>query len=194
IRGFIANKYKEYNELHNHLNNENIYRYPLIQYKVIDNKPTILAINETIDILKQIDKTLTYIDISGIKKEITDKSIEISNYQLGCIDSFKQYQFITPWMGLNSTNYRIYCEVNDIEKSNLLENILIGNIISLSKGLNYTVTNNLHVDITFQPKLVNYKNQKMICFIGKFQTNFLIPDYLGLGKSVAKGYGCVYGI
>lgn len=97
-------------------------------------------------------------------------------------------------MGLNSTNYRIYCEVNDIEKSNLLENILIGNIISLSKGLNYTVTNNLHVDITFQPKLVNYKNQKMICFIGKFQTNFLIPDYLGLGKSVAKGYGCVYGI
>jgi hypothetical protein len=31
----------------------------------------------------------------------------------------------------------------------------------------------------------------MICFQGEFTTNFLIPDYLGIGKQVARGFGTV---
>jgi len=31
----------------------------------------------------------------------------------------------------------------------------------------------------------------MIGFLGKFQVNFNIPDYLGLGKSVSRGFGTI---
>ena len=31
----------------------------------------------------------------------------------------------------------------------------------------------------------------MLTFRGEFSTNFQIPDYLGLGKQVARGYGMV---
>jgi hypothetical protein len=31
----------------------------------------------------------------------------------------------------------------------------------------------------------------MICFTGEFMVNFHIPDYLGIGKQVARGFGTV---
>ena len=38
LRGYIGNKYKEYDILHNHDDNKFIYRYPLVQYKIINKK------------------------------------------------------------------------------------------------------------------------------------------------------------
>jgi hypothetical protein len=31
----------------------------------------------------------------------------------------------------------------------------------------------------------------MLCFTGDFTTNFLIPEFLGLGKQSARGFGVV---
>ena len=38
---------------------------------------------------------------------------------------------------------------------------------------------------------VTLKGQKMLGFTGTFKTNFIIPDHLGLGKSVSRGFGVV---
>jgi len=34
----------------------------------------------------------------------------------------------------------------------------------------------------------------MLGITGEFMANFAIPDYLGLGKSVSRGFGAVVGI
>ena len=44
VRGYFANKYKEIEEMHNHHSDKFIYKYPNIQYKVLDKNRTKIAI------------------------------------------------------------------------------------------------------------------------------------------------------
>ena len=52
VRGYFANKYIEIDNMHNHHGDKYIYRYPDIQYKIIENNPVIIGINEGANILK----------------------------------------------------------------------------------------------------------------------------------------------
>ena len=54
IRGYIGNKYRENDLLHNHIEDKFIYRYPLVQYKVILKKPTVIGIGEGANIVARI--------------------------------------------------------------------------------------------------------------------------------------------
>ena len=42
-----------------------------------------------------------------------------------------------------------------------------------------------------EPVLTQFKNQPMLGFQGEFVANVLLPDGVGLGKSVARGFGAV---
>ena len=74
----------------------------------------------------------------------------------------------------------------------LLEKILVGNIISMSKGLGYTVPGPIEVNILKLREVnTSLKGNPMLGFMGEFEVNFEIPDYLGIGKSVSRGFGTV---
>ena len=48
----------------------------------------------------------------------------------------KHYKFITPWLGLNQVNYQKYSNLTEWkDKKELLNKILVGNLLSMSKGL-----------------------------------------------------------
>jgi hypothetical protein len=53
LRGYFGNMFQEYSPLlHNHLESgESAYRYPLVQYKVINRIPTLVGLNEGADLL-----------------------------------------------------------------------------------------------------------------------------------------------
>ena len=38
---------------------------------------------------------------------------------------------------------------------------------------------------------IDYKNKNLIGFRGTFKTNFVIPNYIGLGRSVSRGFGTI---
>ena len=94
-------------------------------------------------------------------------------------------------MALNQENYRKYINTSITQRRELLHRILIGNLISMSKWMQYDVKERLYSMVDVKPVNVNFKNNKMIAFKGNFTCNFLIPDYLGLGKSVSRGFGTV---
>lgn len=52
IRGFFASKFNEYDQLHNHNTDKFCYRYPLVQYKVLDKMPLVVGINEGAEIIR----------------------------------------------------------------------------------------------------------------------------------------------
>ncbi|MCG2737693.1 MAG: hypothetical protein L6282_15015, partial [Candidatus Methanoperedenaceae archaeon] len=54
LRGFFATKFTEYSLLHQHNADKFIYRYPLVQYKMIDGAPMVIGINDGAEVLKQI--------------------------------------------------------------------------------------------------------------------------------------------
>lgn len=189
LRGYIGNKYIETDILHNHTQTGYIYRYPLTQYKVIDDIPMIIGLGKASEIVREIALDCEDINISGtvfasVNREVTTK---ICNYNE--TDDYVSYEFVSPWVALNQENIVKYRNSSEMEKEAMLKKILIGNIISMSKGLEYTVKKELFCWVNVTPVNVTLKNKALIAFKGEFKVNFEMPEYLGLGKSVSRGFG-----
>ncbi|MGB2727026.1 MAG: CRISPR-associated endonuclease Cas6 [Halobacteriota archaeon] len=102
------------------------------------------------------------------------------------------YEFITLWIALSQDNYQQYLESKREERRELLRRTLIGNIPSASKGLDYVVLEEIKVEIgRLRQRKCEIKGTAFIGFLDRFMANFVIPDYMGLGKSVSRGFGTV---
>lgn len=194
LRGYLGNKYKEINLLHNHEGNKFIYRYPLVQYKVIDNIPMIIGMNEATNIVGNIGVNDDEFIFDNKKFDSFQKEILKYEFDFGVTDDYIEYKFKSPWIALNQNNIKNYEKYNSIDKEEMLKRILIGNIISLSKGLNYTVDKKINVWINLKEIEVMLKGIKHIGFKGNIKVNFKIPNYLGIGKSVSRGFGTIKNI
>ena len=75
-------------------------------------------------------------------------------------------------MALNQENYRKYINTSITQRRELLHRILIGNLISMSKWMQYDVKERLYSMVDVKPVNVNFKNNKMIAFKGNFTCNF----------------------
>lgn len=192
VRGFLGNQFSEYVILHNHYGSENfLYSYPLVQYNVFDDTIHILGIDEGAKILKHIAPEINFFNLD---KEYTVKEKIIHEREVDIKPSLeeKHYKFITPWLGLNNKNYPKYLGLKTWkEKKELINRILVGNILSMSKGLGIIVNKKLCARTHFKEQIVDYKSVKMNAFKGEFKIHYDIPDYFGLGKGVSHGFGCV---
>lgn len=192
LRGFIGNKFKEYPILHNHYNkNKFLYSYPLIQYQIMNGEASILAIEEGVKVLKEI-----YDDIDQLKLgktyEIKEKILFNKETDVKTTNSEIHYKFISPWLALNTSNHSKFQEINLWkEKKLFLNNILIGNILSMAKGLGIIVDKKIYPKTHLDINDVLYKSVIMKGFTGEFKVRFKIPDFLGLGKGVSQGFGTV---
>jgi len=197
FRGYIGHLFQEYDLIHNHdpATGKTIYRYPLVQFKVIDSMPVIIAItDEAVGIFSKIIKKMDKIIIQDAVIPVYEKNIQIENVSFGYTSEQIVYVFVSPWIGLNQNNYNSYMRSDHPDKRfDLLTRIIVGNMLSMSKYLNYHLEKDqrIHANIDFHETTVTLKGKKMIGFNGFFKTNFLIPDNLGLGKSVSRGFGCV---
>ena len=192
VRGFIGNIYKDYYILHNHQSdNKFLYSYPFVQYKIINGEIVIVGIDEGADLIKKIAPELNVLSLDKDYK-IKEKLIHEKEFDIKPTSDEKHYKFITPWLGLNQTNYQKYINTKDWkEKKEILNRILVGNILSMSKGLGIIVNKKLYAKTHFEEKIVEYKGVKMNAFKGEFKIHYDIPDYFGLGKGVSQGFGCV---
>ncbi|MCK9330812.1 MAG: hypothetical protein M0Q94_13140 [Candidatus Cloacimonetes bacterium] len=191
IRGYFATRYPEIVDFHNHLEKGFKYSFPVVQYRVIDNHPTLIAINTGIETLSKIVFNETELHIGDNNFIINDKSITVKNYDFGACPELVSYSFSSPWMALKEDNYKIYTLLDNYEKREFLNHLLRENLKTLSKGFNYFIPDieSIKVESNLKPIYVNFKNQKMLCFKGNFKVNFQIPDLLGIGKQSARGFG-----
>ena len=197
FRGFMGNLFYDYDLIHNHDldTGKVIYRYPLIQFKLIDNTLAIIAVTEkAVQIFTEIFMKLDTVSIDGLDIPVHEKDLKIENAAFGFSNETFMYGFQSPWLGLNQTNHKAYEKMTSTnEKQDLLKRILTGNILSMSKSLDYMLERDQQIktDLNVKTKTVNLKGKPMIGFAGVFKTNFIIPDHLGLGKSVSRGFGMI---
>jgi hypothetical protein len=189
LRGYFLNKY-ECEELHNHSGNGFKYTYPKVQYKIFGGNAHLVGIDEGIFVLSRIALKTRELELNHETYKIIDGYITLKKSDFGVSDEFKDYKFISPWLALNEKNYNEYKKLDENGKKEKLENILIGNIIAMSKYLNYTVDKKIEVNFyDYEELKVKYKGNSFIGFYGKFSVNFNIPDLLGIGRKVSKGFG-----
>lgn len=191
LRGFFANQYRDMEIVHNHHGDRFIYSYPKIQYKVIHNHPLVCGIGEGVNIALQITFDTDNLLIDDKEWAAIQKSMKKENRKFGIVDDYIEYEFLTPWIALNQKNAPQYYKSNRIEQESMLKRILIGNILSMSKGLGYTVNEKIFTWINLKEKKIYFKGMEMKGFIGNLKTNFIIPDYLGIGKLVSRGFGTI---
>lgn len=194
LRGFFADQFGGYTLIHHHLGRQRfLYKTPLVQYKVVKQKPLVIGINEGADILYKIHNEIDFLKIDDTEYQIIERKITMRFDQFGVVSNRLNYELITPWLALNGRNYQRYKKAKDwSSRKSLLENILTGNLISLSKALGYTVPDTIKAEFsTISEVRAKSKNVWMTGFTGRFSVNFNIPDLWGIGKSVSKGFGTV---
>jgi hypothetical protein len=192
LRGFFATKFTEYSLLHQHSADKLIYRYPLVQYKIIDSAPMVIGINDGAEVLKQIYDKYDEIKLGEEVYEIVEKGISVKNQEFGLSDKFHSYEFSTPWLALNQENYMKYYGMKNYDETHeFLRKTLIGNLLSMSKSLDYQVPDRIKCDVKVKIRKSRLKAINVMTFIGVFSANFIIPDHLGIGKSVSRGFGAV---
>ena len=193
LRGFFATRFTEYELLHQHVDaGKLIYRYPKIQYKIIDGTPTVIGINEGAEVLKGIYDRYDKITLGDSTYEIVERGVTLRKEDFGILDNILSYRFVTPWLALNQKNHERYMKSDQVEQRDQLRRTLTGNILSMAKGLDYVVISQIRLGIgRVRHKRCTVKGVSMLGIECEFMANFAIPDYLGLGKSVSRGFGAV---
>lgn len=181
---------------HNHIDNNFRYDYPLVQYKSIGAKASILLIGEGVDMLNKLMPVCNaYLNIGHRRalmkvEKVTpmQTEIELSNPQ--------RYR-IEQWLPLNEENdYRFIRMQNDTDRLELLESILVGNILSMAKGLDIRFDAQVECRIQSLDRyhLERVKEVTMRAFDTEFICNINLPELIGIGKHVSLGYGTIKSI
>lgn len=193
LRGFFASQFNSYLLLHHHLGkNKFLYQYPRIQYKTINQTKMVLGLAEGLYVLQSIYNQYDKIVLDGHSYQIFSKEIILKEEDFGISsDGIIKYRFFSPWFALNEENYHRYKNYNYSERTKQLSSILIQNIMAMAKTFQYFVDERIEVKVSLKETTIKFKGKEVIGFLGNFQVNFYLPDYIGLGKSVSRGFGTI---
>lgn len=194
LRGYIAEQYPQYGILHNHnIDDSLLYLYPRVQYRTIKGDGLIIGLAEGVSIVCDIEPLINMLVLRGHEYSIVHKQLDIDNINFGLVDHPIRYFFMKPWIALNNQNYQEYLKITSkLRRQSLLKNILIGNLLSISKSLGYVADKQIRIlTMNVEEKETYLKGTPMLGFLGTFSVNFEIPDYWGIGKSVSRGFGTI---
>jgi hypothetical protein len=194
IRGFFGNMYRNRTEFHGHRGDRLIYKHPLIQYKVFGGSALVIGLKEGAYLLKALPE-LEYLEAYYQRHLVIKQNTSNASVSFGLTGDMACYTFVTQWIGLNEKNYYLYLELKEKGKDTrvLLDRILVGNILSICKSVGYTVGDTIFVKskLAEMQSIEVKKDVQLTAFEGEFETNFLIPDFWGIGGKVSLGYGTV---
>lgn len=193
LRGFFGVLFKEKSELlHNHYADGKVrYAYPLVQYKVIDQVPLLVGLGEGAELLTNLFLKIDHLDIDGCRIPVFAKNISQRLYDPVVAEELFQYNFNTLWMALNQRNFEIYNKMTEKDKKAFLNRQLVNNILSFYKGIGYRTEERIMAKANLKEKQTKFKDRKMLAFKGDFVTNAKLPELIGIGKAVSRGFGCV---
>lgn len=195
LRGYFGRIFEKHSPLlHNHYESGELrYRYPLVQYKVLDGIPYLIGLEEGAKLLTELFLKIGEIDINGHVFPVNNKNIETKKVDIGVVPELREYSFRTLWMALNQKNYAEYIALDDKGKVQKLKSILVGNILSFFKNMELRLSDEEKVLVTLdvQARTSKFKGHSMLVFKGDFVSNVALPDLVGIGKSVSRGFGTI---
>ena len=193
LRGYFGNLFREKSGLlHNHLGNGELrYAYPQVQYKVINDIPMLVGISEGAELLQQLFMQIRELHIDQKVWPVNQKNIEDRAIDIGVVEMPLTYRFESLWMALNQQNHVLYKKSKRNDMKRMLEKTLVGNCLSFFKSMDLFVEKKIMASVSVHEKTTRFKNNRMIVFDGEFQANVLLPDYIGIGKQVARGFGTI---
>ncbi len=196
LRGYFGTVFREHSPLlHNHYDDGRLrYAYPMVQYKVVKGMPMLIGLQEGAQLLTSLFFEMKTLEIEGRKYPVMERDISFRQVSVGLSEELTDYRFATLWMPLNQHNYPEYLQKNEEERRAFLGRILTGNILSFFKGIGLFLPDGARVMTRVRPddeKRTGFKGNHMLAVGGGCTTNAVLPDFIGLGKSVSRGFGAI---
>lgn len=196
LRGYFGELFKEHSPLlHNHLEGGELrYAYPLVQYKIIEGVPTLVGLGEGAHLLVELFLKVKELDLHGQRYPLYEKKVECQEVQLGYSERLHRYQFKTLWMPLNQENFQRFRRLDEVGQKEELERLLRGNLLSMFKGLGVWLEPHQRILCgleQYQQRETRFKGQVMLAFQASFAANVELPNLIGLGKAVSRGFGAI---
>ena len=168
------------------------YRYPLIHYRVQNDKASIFAINEGIEALQMTLSSRAWkLNWEGKPRQLQITGMEMNEYYLRMLPHPKTYRLFK-WLALNKENYERWLQCNNlVERVQLLERILAAHILAFAAGMGWELPERLTVSIQDiqQMQQVTCHGNPLLAFNITYNANVLLPPYIALGKAVSHGFG-----
>jgi len=194
IRGYFGRKFEDEVFMHNHEpDGAPIYQYPRVQFKVIDSMALMVGINEGSELLQRLWFNLDETRIGDERLIVLETQFESHSRSVEVTAEPITFRFATPWIALNQQNHRDFTGIqHSAERKAELARILVGNCLSLGKSLGIRFTDRIIADCSRLAAMqTTLKGRSMLGFFGVFTINVSLPNYIGLGKSVSRGFGTI---
>lgn len=167
------------------------YFYPRLQYKIIRGGPIIAAVNEGCSLLWDIYDKLEDLNDRDNGFKIIEKRLIEKKSLFGITDRLIKYRFLTPWLALPEENFKKYLLMDEEGRSKMLIKVLDGHIRSVSESLGYEIHEEINIKTNIKGNYIFQRDIHVAGLFGSFTANFEIPSFLGLGKSVSRGFGTI---
>jgi hypothetical protein len=188
LRGFLGSLFVDDVEFHHH--SKRSYHYPLIQYKRVNGELMILGFQDYARVLMNKMSAVDSISTEHGSFKVDSQELNLSTWLVR--NTACCYDFVTPWLPLNEANYSAFRDYDKSTQKTFLEKILVGNTLSCLKGLGIFVDYRIESCIvSFHSFCVRVHENPFEAFATRFFLNVDLPDFIGLGKSVSKGFGTI---
>lgn len=192
LRGYYAAAYGHTGPFASFLEHSRAFRYPRLQYKVVDGRGLILGFAEAAGVLAG----LPYPESLHLGRQdfaVSEAGSESKEGRWGLCQKFISYRWLTPWLILDEQGLAKYFRLKSPHSQKFfLESLLISNLLAISKEIGYHVTGQVQAEIKELKQItLEIHGGHTMAFGGSFSANIEVPDFFGLGRSVARGYGAV---
>ncbi len=189
LRGSVAGQVDR-PEFHQHVGDHLIYRHPLIRYDIDSDDAVIAGLAEGSMLLRAVPPFDEF-TLGGTRHRVLDYRREMNRVDIGPTSRPIVYGFRTPYLALNQENHVTWERGRSEDRRRLLERVVVGNMLSLSKSIGLHVEDRISAEVDLEavgPQEVK-PGVCLLGFLGRVRINFALPDGWGIGKSSSRGFG-----
>lgn len=182
---------------HNHKSEKTYhYRYPVVQYKLLDGKATLVGLTEP---------GAAALQSLMAHKGFRERCMEWLGEQFAVTEEFTDTLFLgsdlsnryrlRQYLALNEDNFKTWLATPGLAgRTALLERCLTAHVLKLASAVRWKLPpGSLQVEILdFQSYTTRLHHVPFLAFDLLFQTNITLPENAGLGKAVSHGYGTLF--
>ncbi len=168
--------------------------YPRIQVKVLDEEIFIIGLNQGVDPIMKIKDEIKELNFGDITFKVEDCDLEESAQLFNLTSNLIKYKFISNWVALNNSTNNKYQNMNDANRLEFLNKLLGENIVFLAREVGFDFEKNIFSRINISSLEPISEDQKgWGAFQGEFHSNIILPNYIGIGNGITRGYGTIFG-
>ena len=169
--------------------------YPRVQVKILNEQIYLVGIKDGADPVLEMTKEFELLNFGNITFNILDVDIEESIDPFKHVEHLLRYRFVSPWVALSKNTQNRYKFLKNKDRIAFLNRLLGQNIVFLAREMQVDLNDKVYTKLKLNslfPKPVYENNWGS--FSGEFQTNFVLPNYIGLGNGITRGYGAIHGL